>query len=81
MNHPTVCWEGSRAGHEQPRRFPQGVEDSILTQTLDELTKAGQIWLGMGRMRAAMAAMTMSWWRSRTTSRMTVQDCRRSDFS
>ncbi|XP_065502045.1 SUN domain-containing protein 3-like [Caloenas nicobarica] len=36
-----VCCEGSRAGHKQPRRFLQGVEDSILRRTLDELTRAG----------------------------------------
>lgn len=28
-----------------------------------------------------MAAMTMRWWRSRTMSRITAENCRRSDFS
>ena len=41
LNHPTICWEDSRAGHKQSRRFPQGVEDSVLTQKLDKLTRAG----------------------------------------
>jgi len=41
FNHPTVCWEGSRAWHKQPRRFLEVVEGNIWTQTLDELTRAG----------------------------------------
>ena len=41
LKHPTVCWEGSRAGHKQARRFLQGVEDSVLTETLNELSRAG----------------------------------------
>ena len=41
FSHSTICWEGNRAGHKQPRRFREGVEDNILTQTLDELPRAG----------------------------------------
>ena len=32
LNHPSICWRGNTAGHEQSRRFMEYIDDNFLTQ-------------------------------------------------
>ncbi|GAB0175916.1 mitochondrial enolase superfamily member 1 [Grus japonensis] len=41
FNHPNICWKGNTSRHAQCRRFLHSIDDSFLTQVVEEPTRRG----------------------------------------
>ncbi|GAB0186142.1 mitochondrial enolase superfamily member 1 [Grus japonensis] len=41
FNHPNVSWRDNTAGHNQSRRFLEGLDDNFLLQVIEEPTRRG----------------------------------------
>ena len=53
-NAPNVCWRDSPAGHKQPRRLLERVDNTLLAQVIEERCSAGphrQGRTGQGKLR------------------------------
>lgn len=55
-NHPDIYWISNIARHAQSRRFPQYIENNVLSQVVEELMRfvlldlallTRKVWLGM----------------------------------
>ncbi|GAB0209103.1 mitochondrial enolase superfamily member 1 [Grus japonensis] len=43
LNQPNICWRDNTAGHKQSRRFLECIDDSFLTQVIEELVRGGAL--------------------------------------
>ncbi|KAM9598579.1 uncharacterized protein ACIBXB_004267 [Morphnus guianensis] len=76
FNHPDIFWWDNTAGHKQSRRFLECIDDNLLFQVIEEpMRKTAMLDLGLTnkdwlvgnvKSRAALAAVTMKWWSSRS---------------
>lgn len=67
-NHPDIYWISNIARHAQSRRFPQYIENNVLSQVVEELMRfvlldlallTRKVWLGMWKLGAAWDAQIM----------------------
>lgn len=73
FKHLDSCWRDSTAGHKGSRRFLGCTVDNFLLRVIEEPTKRGVLLdlvpilrglLGIEKLEADLAVVTMGWWSS-----------------
>ena len=72
FNHPHKCWRNNTAGHKQPRRFLENIDDKFLTKVTVQPMKAGALLYLIltikeeltGDVNIKGSAVTVRWWNS-----------------